>query len=383
MVCSFVVGLCAQGCTFDTSNSAFVFTDASAESADANQARDGSDQEVADAASVPICIIGSFNLCNAGPPAGSILVDTDQIFDTVNDVNCRDFPQQGGLEFCLLYVESFTVDANSTFRAFGNRPLLIASPGSILISGIVDVSSTFDGRRGPAANSGECNPGSDAQGNFGGGGGGSGGSFQGTGGVGGEGNANGALGSGAGGIPAPAIPAPTHIRGGCRGGNGGNSLTAGDGGDSGGAIAFASIAPFLLSTGASINASGAKGEGGSAALGGGGGGGSGGMIFIEAPAILSEGLLFANGGAGGGGANVLAKGSDGAHGTGATAAIGGNAPGGAGRGGNASGQNTSIDGSLGQGANTAAGGGGAAAGFILLRGTVEVPPIASPPAIQL
>ena len=223
--------------------------------------------------------------------------------------------EEGGVQ--AIWAESVTIESGSTLRVEGAKPLMIISTGDILMSGIIDVSSswepdskTFD--RGAGAEpvdcaatapqiGGECQEG---------GGGGGGGGFGGGGGAGGVG-ANGRNCGPAQGVPGGnggrnLTSAPTKIRGGCageRGGKGDGDMLYGVGGAGGGAVHLVSQTQIDIE--GRIHAGGAAGAGAENKRSGGGGGGSGGFIGLEAPDIEIDqtAILAANGGGGGGGTN--------------------------------------------------------------------------------
>ena len=253
----------------------------------------------------------------------------------------------------VLNVEDLVVEPGAVLNVIGDKPLIIASWGTIVVNGTIDAgSSTYetsavthvDGplRTGAGANrTANCSgltgqPGTTAQ-NTGGSGGGGGGGYHGGGGDGTTGDTVQVAG-GPGGLKM--AQAPTVIRGGCAGGGSGTAGATGwqapataatfaAGGAGGGAIELAAMTSISVPTGALVNAGGAAGGGapqGSAV--GGGGGGSGGYLRIEAPMIALSGTLSANGGGGGGSSPYAFEGHQGVNATTATQAAGGVAYGG-------------------------------------------------------
>lgn len=275
---------------------------------------------------------GSFvTVCLETLPANDLTIDTDR--DVNTDTGCPAVaPQPMGQTLCVVVGRDITI--NARLRGNGPRPLAVLATGTLTISGggLVDVGSykLVDGFGnitgeviGAAAATTLCGSATNGAADVGagaGGGGGAGGSFGGNGGNGASGVNNA---GGAGGTSAPAIAAPSFMRGGCRGSSGGsgNSNTAGAGGAGGGAVLL--IAGTSISNAGHIRAGGMGGYPGATASGG-GGGGAGGMIVIDAPTIASSGIVNANGGGGGeGGGNTAGEGG--------TSALTGNAaaPGGA------------------------------------------------------
>lgn len=197
----------------------------------------------------------------------------------------------------VIAVHDFTLDG--TLRVSGKNPLIILASGTVKISGAVEIAPASDldltcsGEKGGAANSTD---------GAGGGGGGSMGGFGSLGGLGGHqaGSVNLPGDSGGRGIVLSAtdqmlIP----LRGGCRGGSGGNlSATPGGRGGIGGGALEISARTKIIVTG-KIAANGAGGSSPMSNQLGGGGGGSGGAIFLEAPEVTLTGAkVCANGGGG-------------------------------------------------------------------------------------
>jgi hypothetical protein len=279
-----------------------------------------------------------------------------------------------------LWVNGLEIDAGSTLRVKGRRPLMIISTGDIRVRGIIDVSSTlgsdnvtYDPGAGvEQASDDEC---SSSSGQIGGecnegGGGGGGGGFAGAGADGGRG-ANGRDCDGedgiAGGAGGSAVSLPATIRGGCPGEHGGNGdaiLRYGLGGFGGGAVHLVSMSTIDIE--GEIRAGGAAGSGAENNRSGGGGGGSGGFIGLEALDIEidADAILSANGGGGGGGCNNgrATSGEDGQSSD--LPASGGLAQSGGGNGGDG-GARIERDGVPGDPGDRGGGGGGGGAGFIV------------------
>jgi hypothetical protein len=221
----------------------------------------------------------------------------------------------------LISVDSFALGPNSTLRATGSIPLLVASWSTITVDGTIDVSSGIAVGPGAGANTGACSAAEDGadSANGGGGGGGAGlGDDGGDGGDGGGGDGN----KGAKGFKLGSTP--TNVRGGCpgaKGAKGDRDDGGGDGGNGGGALQLTARQSITIN--GKLHAGGQGGGPGNGDVGGndqsrrsaGGGGGSGGMLGLDAPmiAIGAGAILAANGGGGGGGCvnNLAAGGEDG------------------------------------------------------------------------
>jgi len=208
----------------------------------------------------------------------------------------------GELELCGVAFDTVNI---TQLAAIGPRPLLIFARTLLSVEGEVDVAShvtspTVD----PAGVALACEEGFGVKAT-GGAGGSAGGSFGTQGGKGGAGNgAQGGL------QTTPLIP--TFTRGGCAGTQGGDSAAKGGiGGRPGGAIYFMSPTAIHIASNGRVNASGAGALSADLAAGG-GGGGSGGMIVLDAPSILIDGVMFALGGGGssGGSTGLGGRGND-------------------------------------------------------------------------
>jgi hypothetical protein len=279
----------------------------------------------------------------------------------------------------LVSVDSFTLGPNSTLRAIGTKPLLIASWSTITVDGTIDVSTNLQYGPGAGSNTGICNAataGTDAAEGGGGGGGGGFGDDGGDGGDGGDGK--GAKGAKGAKLGAP----PANVRGGCpgaKGGKGDRGDGGGEGGKGGGALQL--TARQSITVNGKLHAGGQGGRPANGDIGGndlsrrsaGGGGGSGGMLGLEAPMITvgANAILATNGGGGGGGCdnNLAAGGDDGKLDD--TGAKFGDKEGKGGNGGN--GGFVSVPpGQLGDSAEKGGGGGGGAVGYIIMSTTPAI-----------
>ncbi|MFN0249843.1 MAG: hypothetical protein ACKV2T_23370 [Kofleriaceae bacterium] len=275
----------------------------------------------------------------------------------------------------VLSVESFSLAAGATLRVRGNTPLIIASWGTLEVSGTIDVSSnTLTGAGAgalpfatPSTYCAMHQSATPAQ-NGGGGGGGGGGAMQSNGGPGGSGGGGGD----AGGTGAPGSVTPPLLAAGCAGDKGGNGGSAGGvGGLGGGAIQLTARVSISIAATGKVHAGGQGGRQGTGGTGGGGGGGGGGMIGLETVSLtITPGAILAtNGGGGGeGGGNAggtPAPGQDGQALPANPAAAGGAG----GSGGNGGAGSISASGPGGTGASDGAGGGGGGggAGFITIK----------------
>ncbi len=311
----------------------------------------------------------------------------------VGGSNCDSIIAQsgGGASLCLVTARSITIASNVKLNAIGPNPLVLVATDTIAISGTLDVASHIAAMTPGAGAAPSCgtNGGADGSGFEAAGGGGAGGSFGTPGGNGGRGfrSSNNGSNPTPGGLALPSV-APTSLRGGCPGGDGGDADGGGGvgvGGAGGGAVYL--IASAIDVTGV-INASGAgggQGKDGLNASGGAGGGGAGGFIGLDTPTLTISGAIFANGGSGGGGggdepqfngqpgkdptsATMTTAGGDGGN--------GGGGDGGAGYGNGAAATNAAN----GSNPYCSGGGGGGAAGIIRLYGGASPSGTFSPPA---
>jgi len=328
-----------------------------------------------------ICFgVGALTVClNVVPAAPVTLVGSATPFDTSGPGCTQLVTQTAGPELCVIAGTSITV--TGALVAVGARPLVLVATDEITVTaaGVVDVSSRINPRRaGAGAGTGNCAAAGRGTSDSDGAGGGAGGSFGTTGGKGGVGN-NTPGDAVAGGAPGAVQPTPTNVRGGCKGGaggdgNGGASNTGGAAGDGGGGVYL--IAGTKITIAGNVFASGAGGGANHTSGGreqGGGGGGTGGMIGLDAPSIDVTGRVVANGGAGGGGGALSTGGNPGGDGTTTshnTRAIGGTADilAGAGADGTAAGLTTNLDGASALGAG---GGGAGGLGYVLTYGALQ------------
>lgn len=271
----------------------------------------GADAAAIDAALVDSVIsfdtcLGLFeHICVATPtttvtlPAGTLDTDTSSL--------CVGHSIASQISACVVAGSSIIQGTGVTSTVTGTRPLILLSPGTISISGTLDLSSARAGARGagrdPTACAAQKAPPVASGGT---GGGGAGASF---GGIGGDGAAGGDS-AATGGMAAAADGTSERLRGGCPG-YAGAGATGGAGGPGGGALYVLTTGNVVI--GGTINASGAAGSAGTAAGGGGGGGGTGGMLVFEASLInvMGSAKIFANGGGGGEAANSTTNGNPG------------------------------------------------------------------------
>jgi len=336
----------------------------------------------ADAAPDPLrrCWGSEFEICLSTPPAEAGPRTLFGALDTSTSPQC----ESSIAAWCVVAAHTLTV---KSVDVTGARPLILIGADAIIVETLLDASS-HPTKVGPAVSAASCNA-------FAGlptasRGGGAGGTLVGLGGAGGAAS-SGALG----GQPAPAVTL-TGLRAGCAGQDGGGAAThLGGGGRGGGAAYLIAGRSIEVRADAKISAGGAGGAaarctgncaGSMGESGGGGGGGSGGMLILEAPAIASSGLIFADGGGGGEGASGSNSGLPGADPDGTRSAPGG--IGGASNGGNGGGGSYALaaNGVVGEYAESSVqppggGGGGGGAGLIRLYGasaiaggTVSPPP---------
>lgn len=308
----------------------------------------------------------------------------------------------------VLSLAGLVVEQGANVRVLGTAALVIAVHGDATIAGILDVSASGT-TPGPGAAACTAMKGADALAapmNWSAGGGGAGGAFGTRSGAGGTGDSEPGFAKIAGGTAMdPAGSAMlVPLRGGCRGGAGGeedpsctSTGTPGTGGGAGGAIQLTVRDMLTITSTGRVAANGGGGQrgingpytansGGHVGVGG-GGGGSGGGILVESRvmAIETSALLCANGGGGGGGShNNDAPVTDGANGTcSSTPAPGGtgvNANGGAG----AAGATAAAAGAPGSRQDDGGGGGGGGGGRIRVRAVEGTKPSgfgASPAAV--
>lgn len=237
-------------------------------------------------------------ICLATSPTSSITISDSTPIDTRSvSASCVAVvsANPSAAAYCVVAGNSITIAAGKVLSATGDRPLVLLSTSTIVVSGTIDVASHETGSPqsvGAGADPATCIVGSAPTG----GGGGYGGSFVDVGAAGGTSKSP----SGAGGAAA-AVAAATTLRGGCKGSYGGGA-SGGAGGDGGGAVAL--IAAETIEIDGEIDASGAGGHSPptfvNGTIYGGGGGGAGGMIVFDAAMVTGAGAsIFANGGGGG------------------------------------------------------------------------------------
>lgn len=344
---------------------------------------DGSHEDTSDVApttpDAQVCFGPSgWSACFNAIPTNAVMlgaaIDTD-----VGSLDCSATPASwsgsGQPDACFVVGGSITLPSSvGISRVTGSRPLVLVGADSISISSTLDVASQRGENIGPGANvaCGAFGQTPTSASNNKGGGGGAGGSFITAGGDGGLGD----NGAGMQGTAATAIPAPTKLRAGCPGQQGGDgdgqTGNHGIGGDGGGAVYLLASNTITIASGAIINASGAGSIAGSS-YGGGGGGGAGGMIVLYATTITSMGIVFANGGGGSSGGNQAGGGNVGSNPstTQTSAASGGPSTGNGGAGGSGFAQGTNqTNGVDASSMDTGGGGGGGGAGYILTHGVL-------------
>ena len=375
-----IVALLLGACSFEPASAV---TDGSTDP-DATRPVDGAPNDGA-----PVCSIGSIDPCGQGEPLAPLSLTG--AFDTDLDLRCRTYAQPGGGMACLVYADGVTIPASATLAVTGTRPLIIASTMSVVIDGLLDISSRRGGQRGAAANDASCVTQRVPENDAGGAAGGAGGSFVATGGDGGTGDSDNSLGNDGvalSGLAGTSVAMPGFARGGCRGSNGGNEVggdngIGGAGGDSGGAVWIAAVGSVAIGTDGGIRATGAGGNQGQVQSGG-GGGGSGGFVVIEAAMIDVAGDISANSGSGGQGGTRIdgdpISGNPGGDGTfGFTPAPGGNGVPGSLAGPGGVGSAGLTTGGTGVSSIVGGGGGGGGAGLIHLVGPRQGTGTISPP----
>jgi hypothetical protein len=358
------------------------------------------DPAAPDASTLPdgptVCVAWDATLvtpCDPALPGPEALAVTGQ--NTLNTENGMLTPAQGSARLLpsilrtqasapmlrIVNLSSLDIPSGASVRVTGVHALLLVVHGSARIGGVLSVSSAGGPApvQGPGATDAACGgaglgKNGMASGSLSPGGGAGGGAYGRDGGDGSDGQGPGAGNKGAkGSTNGVAMLEP--LRGGCRGGRGGDTSLAGDQGGApgrgGGAVAL-TVRETLTLTGI-IEANGSGGRGGLQGGGGAGGGGSGGAIFLEAGTLaMAGGSLCANGGGGGeGGDGGISPSPGGPGGDGtctATPATGGataESTGGAGGSGGA----TDVNAGNAQPPEDAGGGaGGGAVGRIRLRG---------------
>lgn len=318
---------------------------------------------------------GLVTTCLDSVPTMPLTVGSSMAIDTSNNANCT---MMIGASPELCVIAATKIDIDGTFRAGGNRALVLISMTDIDVgpSGTIDVASRRTGGVGAGADVG-CGAGTAPTSD----GGGYGGSFSGKGGDGGDGITK-IVTVGDGGVASPAATPAAQLRGGCPGSAGGSS--GGAGGHGGGGMYL--IARTRISVAGTLNASGAGGGGCTDACGG-GGGGAGGMIGLDAPeiAITAAAEVMANGGGGGEGSYTAASDAGDDPSSAAAAAAGGSGASSGGGDGGAGAAGATRNGGNGGGASltnppgAGGGGGGGAAGVIKIHGAADIDGAVSPP----
>ncbi len=231
--------------------------------------------------------------------------------------NC-DVPFGDRTDVCIIAAESITIEGNATWR--GSRPLVLwsATTITVLAGATLDVGSHAQNNFGAGANDASC-PLVDGKGDTTTapqlGAGGCGGSFSGLGGVGGAARSSQGISVVVSTSCTPMVQQLDRVRGGCRGGHGGNSNSVGslNGGASGGAVYLMAKGDIIVL--GKIDARGTQGHlanSNTASQPGGGGGGSGGMIGFDTDSSLilgDDAVLVATGGGGSSGAGLNAAGN--------------------------------------------------------------------------
>jgi hypothetical protein len=322
---------------------------------------------------------GTFTVCLDALPTAA--VSLPQALNTDTSPLCMAIPASwialGQGPACFVIAPDLTV--NGALRVTGSRPLVMLGTAQIKVDASIDIAS-HGATAGAGAQSSQCVTPPTGQNDSLGGGGGAGGTFMSVGGSGGAGNGGTATGATA---PPATSSKPSTLHGGCRGSPGGASVASAFGAG-GGAIYLIAGAQLILSSGVSINASGA-GAPKDSRHSGGAGGGSGGMIVLFAPTIVaSNATLIANGGAGAGAGSQNQTGVPGMDPSVASPtqpAIGGVGVQGSGAGGNgAAGSSLAVDGGNGGGG---AGGGGGGGGVGYIRANVALTSTTASPAIEI
>jgi hypothetical protein len=322
---------------------------------------------------------GATAVCFPAPTAAATISGT---FDTANTNSmCASAAPlsgwTGGPDSCFVVATNVTINATTVT---GPRPLVVIASGTITVAGDVDASSHIGGTSGPGASTQTCTASVRLPVNStAGAGGGAGGTFRTKGGDGGDGNNA----SASNGIAAAVEAAPTVLRAGCRGddggkGNSGGGNNAGLGGLGGGAIYLAAVGTITINNNVLIHANGAGADAQTTPnfgfQAGGGGGGSGGMIKLFAPTLIVSGArLMANGGGGSSGGDNDTAGDDGtdpALNNVTNSGVGGNTIGDGGSGGNGFGGAAAATNGADAGSNNAGGGGGGGGGLIQSNGAL-------------
>ncbi len=247
----------------------------------------------------PFCQgVGTFLVCAKAAPQTPVALPPTLDTDTSNlcaNPSTLDWASGNGQgAACFIYATTITM-AQDTYVT-GSRPLVLVGT-TISITHTLDVAAHRGTNAGAGSASAVCPAFPTAPGaNAAGGGGGAGGTFLSQGGNGGGGNGATLFGT-----APPPLAVPSILRAGCDGQRGAaaGANQSGAVGEGGGAVYL--VASGALSISGAINASGSGGTGGNE-LTGGSGGGSGGMIVLHAATL------------GVGGAEIMAAGGGGASG---------------------------------------------------------------------
>ncbi len=262
--------------------------------------------------------------CDPLPATGPILLDQSPGFYSLNtDTGTFITPNGGtgiianvvvsqvnGPELFVITVTDFTINEGVTLRLRGSRAFVLVATRDILIDGRMDGFGRI-GQQGP----GKDHPDTCGRGDNG--------SFQTVAGSGGGGGGFGSAGGTGGAIPtnAPTLGGSASpdldlepLRGGCPGGNGGNS-GGGLGGAGGGAIELIAGGNITVNNSGRLTVSGERGHGVNGNFSGGGGGGSGGGILMQSRNnSIVELRVTAHGGGGGEGSGTIESTADGENG---------------------------------------------------------------------
>ncbi|HTM20818.1 MAG TPA: hypothetical protein VL172_09930, partial [Kofleriaceae bacterium] len=204
----------------------------------------------------------------------------------------------------VIFYRSFNLSAGSALTIRGARAFALVTRDDLVVNGSMGVPASWVVSGAGGDNNAACVPGGrghpgvlQSSGALSGGSGGGGGGF-------GAGGGRGAVVDGASGAVrtraglANGDVTLVPLRGGCRGGFGGDPASnGGPAGGAGGALQL--VAGGTLQVVGYVTARGGGGQGVVGPSGGGGGGGSGGGLLLEATDLTIDGQLTANGGGGG------------------------------------------------------------------------------------
>ncbi|HEU0032417.1 MAG TPA: hypothetical protein VFQ53_17415 [Kofleriaceae bacterium] len=241
--------------------------------------------------------------CDALATLPSLVIDTNQSFDTAADILCTGGvrTQTSGPEICVVRYGAITISGGRTLKVTGPRAIALVADRAVTIDGVLDVSA--DGTtNGPGG--GLIASGGKANTSVGGGGAG----FRTAGGNGGSDTADG--GGAPGGAPSTNPADLVSLVGGPRP-QIPTTIDADPGGGGGALTVIACRGAVTVSATGVIDAGGGGGRPGFDQIFGGGvqftsgaGGGAGGNIVLQGAAISVLGQIFANGGGGGGGTAI-------------------------------------------------------------------------------